>query len=44
MLSDEEKVKALEKYMFLFTMDESSQENFDSGLLNKYDKILKQES
>ena len=43
MLSDDEKVKALEKYMFLFTMDETSQENFDSELLNKYDKILKQE-
>ena len=41
MLSDEDKVKALEKYMFLFSMSEGDPENFDSELLNKYDKILK---
>ena len=41
-LSDEEKIKALEKYMFLFSISENSQENFDNELLNKFDKILKQ--
>ena len=41
MLSDKETIKALEKYMFLFSISENSQENFDSELLNKFDKILK---
>ena len=37
----EDKTKFLEKYSFLFSISESSPENFDSELLYKYDKILK---
>ncbi len=42
MMSELEKeTKILEKYMSLFSMSESSPENYDEELLKMYSKILK---
>ncbi len=37
----EKKTKILEKYMFLFSITESTPENYDEELLKRYNKILK---